>query len=672
MKSDKEIASFLSSKIHRALNDEGGDLSDGRKDAFDYYNGELYGNERDGYSKIVTREVLEAIEWAKPHILKVFTSGDRVVEFMPVNEQDVELAKQETDVINHILLKKNDGYMSFYSWITDALMNPVGYIKLMIEDVDTTITEPYEGVNELELMLLLEDEDVELIGSEEYKEMGEMLYNIKLRRTIREKALILDPVPPEQCLIDSAHRKLNLDEADFVCHRVQRTFTYLVEQGYDSEELREASADEGFQWNDEKVNRNYHEDEDILSDDDDDESMKQYWVHECYVRMDVDGDGLAERRKIVMVGNKIFENEEIDYQPIVSLATIPIPHKHPAMSLAETVMDLQLISSTLTRQLLDNIYKQNIRRKYVSEAAITDDGGTLDDLADNESEVIRVARSGEIEPEQVQPIIGEILSVIQHVGDHTQKRTGVAPQLSLDPNVLQQSTAGAFMGALDQASQRIEMYTRTMAETGFKWLMVKAHQLTRTYMDKPLTLELRGEWIDADPSSWRDRKDVSVNVGLGFNKKEMKIQLLSELLNIQKEAIGFGMADAEKIYNTLEQMVDAAGLGSVNRFFIDPKDMQPQPQEPSIEEKMLEMQAQIEQGKQALQQQKQGFESQLKEKELQLKAYDTTRTLDLKEREVAVKEQDSDVDAQSKAVDMEAQIIENNAVTSGILELSNG
>ena len=457
---DSEITALLGSKIHQAMNDEDGDLSDIRQKSFDYYTGKEYGNERDGYSKYVTREVFEAIEWAMPSIIRVFTSGDQVVSLDAVNPEDEAQAKIETDVINHLLLKENDGFEEFYSWFKDGLMYPNGYLKVWVEEVEEVVKETYNNYAIADLAALIEDDEIEILEQEsEETELGE-LFSVKVKRTTKKNKFKIAAVAPEQVLIDNDLTSLNLDEADFVCHRVRKTYTALVQEGFDPDELSAVGNGEDYQFQDERVNRMFHEDENPDTEDDDDDSMKQYWVHECYVKMDVDGDGIAEGRKIVMIGSTIFENEELDYQPFVSIASIIMSHKHVGMSLADAVRDIQLVSSTLMRQLLDNMYRLNINRKYIGEGALMQDGTTMEAILNAASEFIPTRDPSQIVPEQHQPIIGELLPVIEKIKDQNQVRSGVTPDMSLDPETLQNSTMGGFSMALEQASERIELITQ--------------------------------------------------------------------------------------------------------------------------------------------------------------------------------------------------------------------
>jgi hypothetical protein len=670
-KTENEIAAFLGTKISSAMNDEDGDLSQTRKDSLNYYLGKNYGTERDGYSSHVTREVLEAIEWAMPAIVRVFTAGDKVVQFDPVNEGDEAQADIETDTINHLILKENNGFETIYQWIKDALMYPNGYVKLWVDDSEVVTTEKYQGLSDVELAMLVEDDSVEVI--EQDSEIIQIetpegmvdaeVYSVKIKLTTEKPRLNFEAVEPEQVLVDSDLTSQDLDQADFVAHRVQRTYTWLVQNGYDRDKLDQIGDSDNYKWNDEKVNRLFFEDESPDAEDTDDESMRQFWVHECYVKMDVDGDGIAEGRRIVMIGSTIFEDEEMDYQPFVSMSSILMSHKHTGLSLADLVKDIQLVNSTLWRQMLDNVYRMNIRRKYVGENALNADGSTMDALLDNSSEFVPCRDATQIQEEVIQPIIDQIMPVISSMRDQAMVRSGVSQNSVIDPATLQQSTFGAVSLALDAAGQRIELITRVFAETGFRRVMQKAHRLSREFMDHELQFKLGDEWMNVNPSDWRDRTTMTINVGLGFNDKSTKIQLLATLLEYQKQALGAGMATPDNIYNTMTEMVEAAGLGDVSKYFTDPADMQPQPPQPDPVAELAKAQIESEGVKAQTAQQKAQADAQLaKQKldgeqqkamaEIELKRYE----LELKAREMEAKQHQHNQDTEIELLKLQNEI----------------
>lgn len=631
--SDQQLTGFLGRKIYQAMNDEDGDLSDTRSELFNRYYGDLYGNERDGYSKFTTREVLEAVEWAMPALMRIFVGSDRVVSFDAVGPDDEAAAAQETDVVNHKILKANggDGFIAIHDFVKDALMYPTAYVKAWVEEEESSVTRSLTGIDSVGLGMLMEREGIEVLEQDSRTETVPMevpsplnpaetmtqitpveLFDIKYRETTTQNVLRIMGVPGEEALVDNDLVTINLDHADFVCHRVRKSYTQLVNEGYDPEELDDVGSYEDYQWNDERTNRLFYEDEDPDAEDEDDDSMRRFWVHECFVQVDYDGTGVAQFRRIVLIGAKVFENEETDYQPLTAMSSILVPHKHNGLSLAQLVSDLQELSTTLTRQLLDNIYKLNVRKKFFSEDALLEDGSTMDAMLNTQSEFIPVRGDATraVFADQTPSILNEILPVIQHVQQSTSLRSGVAPENNVDPDVLQSTTMGAFMGAMEKAGERVEMIARIMAETGMKQLFRKVRQLCRMHPDIATTIKLRGQWIPVDPQGWQDRTDMTVNVGLGFNSKQTMIGLLQQLLEIQQQAAGSGLADEKNVYNTLKKLVESAGVGAVEQYFKDPSAPDWQPPEPAPDPQMILAQAQA----QALgtEQERKNFEAQAK------------------------------------------------------------
>jgi hypothetical protein len=334
------------------------------------------------------------------------------------------------------------------------------------------------------------------------------------------------------------------------------------------------------------------------------------------------------------------------------------------MSYIDIVKDLQILSSVLVRQLLDNVYKQNVARKVFSEDALTEDGSTMEAMLNTQAEYIPVRGPAvnAFAPEPTKSMVTDLLPVIQYVSEAKVVRTGVSPETSVDPNALQEVRQDVFANAMDRASQRIEMLVRIFAETGYRFLMLKVHQLLRSHWDVERTVKIRGKWVDVDPQGWRDRSDMSVEVGLGFNSKPMVLAMVSQLLTTQKEAMQAGLADPKKIYNALEKMVNAGGLGDARDFFIDPESPEYRPPQPQPDPNMILAQAQA----QALgqEQQRKGMEMQINARadatkaqtEAQIKQAElASKRIDqqLKIRELAIKEKQLQHDGIAKAGELD-------------------
>ena len=142
------------------------------------------------------------------------------------------------------------------------------------------------------------------------------------------------------------------------------------------------------------------------------------------------------------------------------------------------------------------------------------------------------------------------------------------------------------------------------------------------------------------PFEWRDRVNLSVKVGLGTGSKEQQLILLNAILQRQLQAINlqqnvYGpVVNLKNIYSTLQKLVENAGLGNVEPFFMDPEvgaaQMPPLPPKPPTEfEKVslaqvqgenqraiLDSEVQMKKMEAALRQKLLDFELQVKEMEL--------------------------------------------------------
>src|SRR4051794_22328092 len=127
--SETELKSLLSNEIQTALGADGGRLSQERRRLLEYYEGMPFGNEVEGRSQIVSRNVLETVEWILPALIRLFVQDDKIVEFEPYRPGEEAQAEQATAYINYILTKDNNFFMTALDWFKDALIQKVGYIR---------------------------------------------------------------------------------------------------------------------------------------------------------------------------------------------------------------------------------------------------------------------------------------------------------------------------------------------------------------------------------------------------------------------------------------------------------------------------------------------------------------------------------------------------------------
>ncbi|NBW23060.1 MAG: hypothetical protein EBR82_85465, partial [Caulobacteraceae bacterium] len=87
---EAELLRLLKGEENDALGYRQSELQQQQIDALKHFFGERYGDEEDGRSQVVTREVFETIEWTIPDLMRVFAGGNNVVYLEETSQQDAK------------------------------------------------------------------------------------------------------------------------------------------------------------------------------------------------------------------------------------------------------------------------------------------------------------------------------------------------------------------------------------------------------------------------------------------------------------------------------------------------------------------------------------------------------------------------------------------------------
>jgi hypothetical protein len=617
-----DLQAIIENEIDNAIGYINTETVEERRDALMAYNREPYGNEVEGRSTIVTGEVAEAVDGALPQLLRVFTQSDDVVRFEPKAPGDEEKAKQATEYCNWVLMNDNPGFEVFQTWFKDALLQKAGVIKVWWNDETSVDKEKYENLSEEELTLLLADGQMEVVKQRQ-TQIGEVpvpptpeqmmlaqqtgvppemtmqpvfSYNVTVKKINKKGSVKVENVPPEEFLISKKARRIA--DAPFVAHRRLTTRSELISMGFKADEIDELPAYDDLTFTPERVARfpNGEQPDDPSLDT----SMDEIETFECYIRTDYDEDGIAELRRVFYAGQTILENEECDFIPFCSVCPIPMPHKFFGHSLADRVVDIQKIKTTITRQMLDNLYLANNARMAVVDGQVN-----LDDmLTVTPGGIVRVKNNAAITPLAVPMVAGQAFPMLAYMDEIQQKRTGVTQaSQGLDPNILQNTTATAVAMVQNAGAAKVELIARIFAETGVKDLFKSILHLVCKYQDKERIVRMRGKFVSIDPREWSNEYDLTVNVGLGTGNREQQMAMVAAILQKQEQIMAqMGIANPlvspSQYRNTLGRFIESAGFKDTSEFFreitpeMEQQMMQPQQPQPDPATAAMMQQAQ--------------------------------------------------------------------------------
>lgn len=646
-----KLKSIIESEIDDSIGYVETDTVAERQQALEYYLREPYGNEVEGKSQIVTGEVAEVVDGALPQLIRVFTSTDGVVEFQPVNDGDEPFAQQATEYCNWVFYRDNDGFLILHNWFKDALLQKTGVVKAYWDEKIDVTKEKYESLSDDELMMLMQDEDLEIVEQKTEEETDEITdpitgqvfqnvkreHYVKVKRTKKDGRVVVENVPPEEFLISKRAR--TIQDSPFVAHRRMLTRSELVAMGFDKKVVESLESGDTLEFSPDRIAR-YSQGEQPNSMGSQDESMEVVEVYECYIKVDYNNDGIAELRRVVYASNEILEDMECDYIPFHSLCPIPIPHKFYGQSLADRALDLQLIKSTVLRQMLDNLYLTNNYRVGAVEGQVN-----LDDLLTSTAGgVVRMKNPNALVPLTVQPTTAGSFPMLEYLDGVQSRRTGVSDsQNGIDPNILQNVTAAA-VSAMSQASAgKLELIARIFAETGVKSLFKGILHLLCKYQDKERLVRINGKFIPFNPREWHDQYNVSINVGLGTGTRQEQLTTMQMILQKQEQIIQqYGLSNPlvniMQYRNTLAKFINMAGFKDAAQFMneITPEQnqilSQPVPPKPDPNTEAAKVLAEVEREKAMIRAQTEAAKLELEREQMQLE--NARKALELQQQEL--------------------------------------
>jgi len=615
---DAELQSILNGELTDAVSYIDSDISPIRAKGTEYYRGDPFGNEEDGRSQVVAMEVRDTVSAMMPSLMRVFFSSENVVEYIPRGPEDESGAQQATDYANYVFSADNNGFMQSYAIFKDALVRKCGIAKYWWEETAEVRIEDYSGLDDATVqMLMAEDAEVKVVVSYPDPAISEamiaeaqmqaaeagvapppmpMLHDVQIKRVLRDGRIRIMAVPPEELIID--RRARSFEEAGIIAHRQMLTVGELLQMGYDMDEIEPNISSTDLDTNDEYLARQPLSTT-MGSNDSMNPMQRRLLYVEAYVRVDYDGDGLPELRKLCCMGSsyKMVRNLPASYIPFVDFPFDPEPHTSPieAMSVFDITHDIQEIKSQVLRNTLDSLAQSIHPRTAVVEGQVN-----IDDVLNNETgAVIRMRAPGMVQP-LAQPFVGQAgYSMLEYMDQVKEDRTGMSKAaMGLNADALQSSTKAAVAATISASQSRLELTARIMAE-GMKKLFKGILFLLTTHQDKPRMVRLRNQWVQIDPRAWDASMDVSVNIGLGGGDVNDRLQTLTMISQMQKAIVDqYGLMNplvTPQMYSrTLQKMVELSGFKDASQYFNQiPADFQiPQePPKPTPEEVLAQVQA---------------------------------------------------------------------------------
>lgn len=585
--SDSELVSLIDKELSQAIGADDYTASQ-RAKAMEYYHGEAEGDlappSVPNRSKVVSKDLMDTVEWAMPSLMDIFASADDIVKFEPDSPEDEQACQDATNYIGYLIHRRNEGFITLHDAIKQCLIARMSVVKVYADRRWEHRQETYNGLLETEVAALGDDPDIEIVEQREGEPVmapgpdGQPMplptFDVVVQRRSERLEFVGEGVPPEEIRIAKDTRVIS--DTRFIAHEREVTISDLVSLGYDQDlidALQDHEEDSGSE--DELARHDY--DGSHYDGDEGDESQRKITLTEAYIRVDYDRDGIAEYRRVVKARGIVFENDITDDHPFALFTPILMPYKVIGLGFWDLVEDLQRIKTALTRQVLDNVYLSNNPITDVVEGQVN-----LDDVLQPRPGGIRRVKSLDaIRTGSVPFVAGAGLQLLKEVDQIRDTRTGVT-ELNSAVNV--ESLAKGNVGSegvqalMNQGAQRLRLIARVLAETGIKRMYYLMLKLVTQHQDRPQQVKINGRWMQIDPREWKTRYRMEISVGVGTFGRQQQIANLALIGQAQEKLMPLGLVTPANVYNTAKRLGEAMGYRDAEQFFTAPQEGQPPPQ----------------------------------------------------------------------------------------------
>lgn len=640
--SKDDILPFLRDEKRRSMgfdgDDSSGELQKSRVTALNYYNGDVSDDipSLDNRSSAVSTDVADAIEQVLPQLMEMFLE-EEVVSFAPANDDDIQAAEQETDFVNHVIFKQNDGFAILYTALKDALLLGKGYLMWQWEEGkakhETMRLDAVSYENLMSSQPPVEVVEYQMEGDPDFPET--QVHTCKIRKPAEGRVVIRAWAPDDVAVSEDT---TILGDGTYCGFRSRVRRQQLLSDGYEADLVLALPSYGGTV--DEPVNQARNqagEDLQYNNGDGHNDLLETVEIYHNFLRYWDEEAGEVKLYHIVTGEDDseiVLSLNEIDRVPAASLTPFINPHRFFGKSLADKLIPTQKNKTAILRMGLDSGYFAMNQRLEIAETGLTKH--TLSDvLANRPGSPIRTKTIGSVAPVQAGSFNFPWLDALEQVSVMGEQHSGVLrASLGLTPDALHE-TKGGMLAQMNMGQVRIRFMGKTFAETGIKSLALGVHELLRQNATVAQTVRLRGKFVQINPASWSLREDMSVEIG-NAGGREWDMTALGQILEMQTQAVELqGGSDGPAVktkhmLNTVHKMVSRLGVKNSDLYFADPMMAEQeeamaaqQPQGPSAEEQELQMKMQLEQAKMQnetqMAQQRFQFELQLEQAKMQQK-----------------------------------------------------
>jgi len=508
-----------------------------------------------GVSQIVSSDTVEAVEGYTAILAELLFSNNKVAKFAPYAKTPtaVSQARKAAELVNYVIFKQNRGWEMMNSWTKAALLWKNSIIRWQFEEDFDYSFEEYEEISEMNLDMLLSDDNMEVIGGlvEDIRlvedETGNSSYqtffqDVRIRKKVDKSRVAINHVHPEAFRI--TRDADNIEDAAFVGIQVDMTRSEIRKiwgeksENIDWDTLGDGDVDWSTKYTEEQAARKRLVGQEYWQGSQSRELLpleasREVTVIECWLRVDRDGDGIAELKHIVKAGSVILLEEDVDYIPMASLCPFEVPYEFHGLSAADMTRPSTMATTAILRGFVENVYLTNYSPK----------------LAD--PNVVDFSALQNMKPKQIIPTNGNPQNAVAALAPDTISQ-GTVPLLEMlqvhkeQANGLSKASQGLndtlyvsgnseekMSRAMSAAQVRVQYMARRFCETGIKRFVEGVYREIRKNMrGRKIEFFDQSNFLQSiDPGTLPERMELQIDADVGDHSNSNMLKKLNVIGN---------------------------------------------------------------------------------------------------------------------------------------------
>lgn len=565
---EESLSQNLKRMLVHCVGFEGDELAKSRKDSYDYYFQRPRGDEVVGRSSIVTGDLSSMTE-GNLALMTEPLLNKRIAEFCSYDALDEEQANLESDCVQTMLFKRQNGFIELTQAVKDALQLRNAVVKIY---VDTRTHK--QNIRRENVDIEVVSEVLDQIGQTDVHSYDPKTGKLSATLTKVTRKFRVEALAPENFLYPKDWHRQDLEDIPFCAERHVEARSTLIERGFPKNKVMQLRR-----WNnpyqaasDARLPRNVTPNNQPI-----DKSQELVEWYEAYVKMD-DGTGASELRRICFSDKWILEDEPADLVCYATGVAIINPHTFMGISLYDKIKWVQDSTTALTRALMDNLNATNKNRTAhldgVCEEQDVTDGRTNGSIRVNPQLVQDVRQA--IMAFGVPDTSANILSNLDHFRSVRSEAGGAALDLATGQMQLNDRVGSQGLDRAYSVMESLALFmTRIIANTLVRAMYMIAHETLRTQWKEPIMFKRGNKWVETNPSKWRVRDSVEVNLGKSLNERARESAVFERLMDRQAFLAANGMeevlVDVTTYHAALDAWLRVNDIENPEKYQIDPR-----------------------------------------------------------------------------------------------------